>query len=158
MLDIQNLGTMGKSAEGRVHDELYDRVRDGDTVQVAELGYPQWGYLHALTDEEKQRLGIDADRAAALCWTDGSDDNADGGVQLLAATEASLIRASFSGPIVDRILKHYEERGGADDGHPAHALWRLREARRQDVARPQSNREAHERNRPAGAANAPAAT
>ena len=158
MLDIQKLGTMGKSADGRVRDELYERLPDGDTVQVAELGHAQWGYLHRLNEEEKQRLGIDADRAAALCWTDGSEDDADGGVQLLGATEASLIGASFSGPIVDRILKHYEELGGADDGHPAHALWRLREARRQDAARAQSNREGYERKCTATAAEARAAT
>ena len=47
MLSIHNLATLGKQARGRVRDALYDRGPDGETVEVSELGWPQWGYLHA---------------------------------------------------------------------------------------------------------------
>lgn len=144
MLNIDNLGRMGKLAAEGVADILYDRTPDEHSVEVSELGQPQWGYLHTPGNADRARLGIDSDRAAALCWSDGSEDGADGGVRLLGETEAALLETSFTGPIVERVLRYYDGRNGADDGHPAHALWRLREARRQDRARSLAARETHE--------------
>ena len=78
--------------------------------------------MRYLAEAEREPLGLDASVHAILSWTEGSEDGAGSGVQLLSATDAARVEAAFTGPTVRQVLAYCDERGGRDDGRPAHAL------------------------------------
>ena len=130
MLTVDQIPKLGKPARESAVDRLYDAAYVSQAVQVSELGWTLWGYLRRLDEGERKELQVDPSVKAILAWTDGEEECASG-VQLLEETDAVLVERVLTGPVVDRIVRHYDKVGGADDGHPAHALWRQAQARRQ---------------------------
>ena len=128
--DIAKIGTPVDPNHPQRSD-LYDAAAYGkETLTVAEPGHATWGYLRKLSAKERDQYELPATATALLSWTDGSEDNCASDVHLLTTAEADRIAAESTGSIIDRIQKHYGRTGGADDGHPAHALYILAARRR----------------------------
>ena len=145
MRTIDGIEEIGRSLRhGSGANEQYELLEEaaqcGTSRPISELGWPTWGYLRRLNADERRQLGVDAQTEAILSWTDGDENDAATGIQLLTSAEADELEAEFTGPIVERIIEHYRKHP-EDDGHAAYALWRMRNQRLAEAGRSETDRE-----------------
>ena len=137
--EIYDIEDIGKPVDNDnpMRAELYDAASGEGAITIAEPGQAVWGYLRTLNDVDRKHYHLPDTIAALLAWADGSEDDSESGVQMLTGAQAEQITAECTGAIIHRMLDRYERRGGGDDGHPAHALYKLYQRRQQAAERRQ---------------------
>ena len=101
MRTIDGIEEIGRSLRhGSGANEQYELLEEaaqcGTSRPISELGWPTWGYLRRLNADERRQLGVDAQTEAILSWTDGDENDAATGIQLLTSAEADELEAETS--------------------------------------------------------------